>query len=252
MAEKLVHFPWLHPKLGQGALPDGVVFFDPGVDMTTDRARWRPAELPCSPAEVRGLLRSFMEFGERFPRTSDMKAYQAAGLENFYTDTTMDIRSQLTGAQRPEPEAEDPLRQAQLLLAMALYREEQFVAMCEQEGRFEAARDVFAAVLGLDDEESFAELGVPDEALFPRACVELPWKPLLPALLRFLPPGARLFVSDPDVVRELAALDLVFSPCGQDSDQMCCLLDEDGLARICGSRVALPEPLTIVAPSLQP
>ena len=68
MTEMVVHFPWLHPKLGQGSLPESVVFFDPGVDMDTATPRWRSADLPLSPAEVRAMLRSYMEFGERFPR----------------------------------------------------------------------------------------------------------------------------------------------------------------------------------------
>ena len=250
MTAMLVHFPWMHPRLGQGPLPEGLVFFDPGVNMDTDRPRWRPESLPCSPAEVRALLRSYMEFGERFARSSDMKAYQAAGLDNFFTGTSLEFRSQLLGG--AEPEAADPCRQAQVLLAMALFREEQFVAMREQEGRFEAAREGFAAVLGLDDEESFAELGVPDEAIFPRASAELPWKSLLPSLLCFLPRGARLYVTDADVLRELSALDLEFSPCGEDGALLCCRLDEDALERVCGVRVELSEPLTIVAPSQQP
>ena len=33
MSDMVVHFPWLHPKLGHGPLPEGVVFFDPGVDL---------------------------------------------------------------------------------------------------------------------------------------------------------------------------------------------------------------------------
>ena len=40
-----------------------------------------------------------------------------------------------------------------------------------------AARSGFAEALGLDDEEDFADVSVTDEALFPRACVDLPWKP---------------------------------------------------------------------------
>ena len=249
MSDMVVHFPWLHPKLGQGPLPDGVVFFDPGVDMATELPRWRPAELPCPPAEVRSMLRSYMEFGERFPRSSDMQAYQAAGLDNFYTDTTMDIKSQLTGRDAPkEPTLGDLRRQAQLLLAMALYREEQFVAICEQEGRFEAARDGFAAVLGLDEEESFTLPGVSDEALFPRACVELPWKSLLPSLLLFLPLGTRLFISDEDVVRELVSMDLSFSPCeGNLAGLVCCVVDAEAAERVCGRRIDLPEPVILTA-----
>ena len=252
MAHTMVHFPWLHPNLAQGTLPQGVVFLDPGVNMDTDRPRWRPEDLPCPPAEVRALLLSYMEFGERFPRASDMQAYKAMGLDNFYTDSTMEIRSQLTGADRPEPERADPRRLSQVLLAMALYREEQFVAMREQEGRFEEAREGFAQVLGLDDEESFAELGVPDEAIFPRACAELPWRDLLPSFVCFLPSDACLYVSDADVARELASLDLTFSPCEGDADLLCCRLDADGLERVCGVRVDFPGIVTIVTPTLQP
>jgi hypothetical protein len=200
---------------------------------------------------VRALVRSYLEFGERFPRTSDMKTYQASGLDNFFTDTTMDIKSQLTGGAGPE--AVDARRQAQMVLGLALYGEEQFVAMHEQEGRFDAAREGFAKVLGLDDEEEFADMGVPDEALFPRAAAELPWKGLLPHLLRFLPREARLFVSAEDVSRELASLDLEFSPCGQDADGLvCCRLDAGGLERLCGVRLDLPAPVTIMARPLKP
>jgi len=254
MSDMVVHFPWLHPKLSRGPLPEGTVFFDPGVDLVADQPRWRPADLPCSAAEVRAMLRSYMEFGERFPRSSDMQAYQAAGLDNFYTDTTMDIKSQLTGMDSPkEVDPADLRRQAQLLLAMALYREEQFIAMREQEGRFEKAREGFAEMLGLDDEESFAQVGVPDEALFPRASVELPWSSLLPSLLLFLPLGARLLVSDDDVVRELMALELDFSPCADDPGGLvCCLLDSEAAERICGRQLNLPAPVTLMARPLNP
>jgi len=254
MSEKVMHFPWLHPKLGQGVFPEGTVLFDPGVDMPSDRPRWRPDDLPCSPAEVRATLRSFMEFGERFPKATDMQTYQVIGLENFYTDTTLEFRSQLLGGvESPEPDDTDRRRQAQLLLAMALYREEQFVTMCEQEGRFESAREGFAQVLGLDDEEEFADYGVSEETLFPRAAAELPWKNLLPAFLFFLPERASLYISDPDVLRELLALGLEFAPCGPEEDGLaCCRLDSDGAERICGRRVELSEPLTVMAYPLEP
>ncbi len=254
MNEMAVHFPWLHPKLGRGPLPEGAVFFDPGVDLSSEFVRWRPADLPCSPAEVRAMLRSYMEFGERFPRTSDMQAYQAAGLDNFYTDTTMDIKSQLTGQSSPkEVDPADLRRQAQLVLAMALYREEQFIAMREQEGHFESARKGFSEALGLDDEEGFAEIGLSDENFFPRASVELPWRNLLPSLLQFLPLGARLFVSDEEVLRELMALELEFSPCADGpGDLLCCQLDCEALERICGRPVELPLPVILTARPLNP
>ena len=122
MSEMVVHFPWLHPKLGQGSLPESVVFFDPGVDMDTATPRWRSVDLPLSPAEVRAMLRSYMEFGVRFPRVTDMRAYQATGIDNFYTDTTMDIKSQLTGMEEVAQalEGEGVVRSAGLHVAEAL------------------------------------------------------------------------------------------------------------------------------------
>ena len=83
--------------------------------------------------------------------------------------------------------------------------------------------------------------------------MDLPWKGLLPSLLLFLPAGAKLFVSDEDVARELVSLDLEFTPCAQDPDGLvCCTLDADGLERLCGIRVDLPTPLTVMARPLNP
>lgn len=236
MAKVVIHFPWLHPKLGCGVLPDGVAFFDPGMPLSTDSSRWSPPDLPLSVSEVRSHLRSYLDFAEQFPKASDMKAYQAIGLDNFFTDTTMDIRSQLTGGAAPSDHSpEDERRQAQLVLALALLREEQFVAMREQESRFESAREDFAQVLGLDDDETFADMGVSDEAIFPRASAELPWRNLLGPLLRLVPEDAAVFVSDPDVVRELMALDLSFEPCLFAEEELsCCQLDAEALQRVGG------------------
>ena len=253
MSERLVHFPWMHPKLAQGPLPQGLVFLDPGVDLP-EQGRWTPPDLPYTHQEVRRLLREYMEFAGRFPRTSDMQAYMTAGLENFYTDTTMDIKSQLVGGVAGESdETGDRLRKAQLFLAMALFREDQFAAMHGEEVRFAKAREGFAQTLGLDEEESFAELGVPNDVLFPRAGVDLPWRSVLLPMLSFLPAGTHFYVSDEDVMRELVSLDLQFEPCGHDGhDVVCCTLDPDVIERICGSRLELPSPVKLVARPLNP
>lgn len=247
MTEMMIHFPWLHPRLSRGDIPGTVVFLDPGVALVADRPRWSPPDLPLSETEVRRHLRGYFDFAERFSKTSDMQAYQATGLENFYTDTTMDIRSRLTGQEsQTEPTDLDRRRQAQLVLALALYREEQFVALGEQEERFEHAREGFAQVLGLDDDEPFADFGLSDDALFPRAAVELPWKALLPSVLMLLPAGAELFVSDEDVVRELASLGLEWISGDPGSGMVRCRVDADAIWRISGVAVDLPEPVTMV------
>lgn len=245
---RLVHFPWLHPSLGQGPLPEGLVFFDPGVDLPDNAPRWRPDDLPLTVQELRRTVREYMQFAERFPKTSDMSTYQAAGLDNFYTDTTMDIMSQLTGEKRQtEPSLQDRRRQAQLVLALALSREEQFVDISAQEGRFASAKSRFADVLGLDDEESFAELGIPDEDLFARASADLPWKSVLVPMMTLLPEDCVLFVSDSDVVRELEACELSFEDCFLTDEPMrCCRLDAEAAERLCGVPAAPSGSLTIM------
>lgn len=207
--------------------------------MPENPARWRPPTLLCTDLEVRRLVRDYLQFAERFPKTADMQAYRAAGIDNFYTDTTMDILSQLTGGAKPvEAAAEDLLRQAQIVLALALFREEQFLGMHEQEARFEQARDGFAQVLGLDDEEPFAELGVPDEALFPRASVDLPWKGLPSRMLAFLAGGSRVVCLRSRRGPGIRSLRGRFTPCD---------LDADGLERVCGECVKLSHPVRILA-----
>lgn len=103
--ERVFSFPWLHPETQ--ACPDHVFWLDPGVEMPGAYQRYRPEDLPFSAAEVRGYVREYLQFGDRFARPADMRTYQAVGLENFYTDTTMDILSQLRSGgtdSRPDPQ----------------------------------------------------------------------------------------------------------------------------------------------------
>jgi len=252
----LIHYPWLHPKLARlEGLPE-VNFFDPGVDMQTDASRWRPEDLPLSNLEVRRLLHNYLQFGEQFAKAEDMGFFKVKGMDNFYADTGLEFRSQLMGGD-DAAKSEDPLarkKQAQLVLALALFREEQYVAMREQETRFTGAREKFAEVLGLDDEEVFAEIAAPtDDAIFPRASVDLSWRELLEPLLCFLPPDACLFISDSDIHAELQALGLTFQPCDIDgATYVCCDLDDIGLALLCGKQLAVTGSVRLVARPLNP
>lgn len=252
----LIHYPWLHPKLARlEGLPE-VNFFDPGVDMQTDASRWRPEDLPLSNLEVRRLLHNYLQFGEQFAKAEDMGFFKVKGMDNFYADTGLEFRSQLMGGD-DAAKSEDPLarkKQAQLVLALALFREEQYVAMREQETRFTGAREKFAEVLGLDDEEVFAEIAAPtDDAIFPRASVDLSWRELLEPLLCFLPPDACLFISDSDIHAELQALGLTFQSCDIDgATYVCCDLDDIGLALLCGKQLAVTGSVRLAARPLNP
>ena len=253
MSELLVHFPWMHPKLAGPTPPQGVHWFDPGVDLPGEHVRWRPVTLPYSNVQVRRLVREFLQFANLFPKPSDIQAYQAAGIHNFYTDTTMDLVSQLTaGSAVAKPESQNLLRQAQLTLALAFFREEAFLDIHTQKARFEHAQDGFVQALGLNLEDDAPLAAQTDPLLFPRAHTELPWKDLLLHFLAFLPPGTNLFISDPGVLQEFMASELKFSPCTQgDLDLLCCDLDEAAIQQLCGPHLALASGLRVVT-TIQP
>ncbi len=205
----MVHFPWLHPGLIHGPLPEGVVLFDPGVELASEFPRWRPENLPLSGACVRRLASEYVDFAQGLSRISDLRPYEAAGLEDFYTDTGMDIRSSLREKAAPEAaSADDRRRRAQVALTLALSREEQFAALRGQEDRLARAQGGFAASLGLEAGDAFADQGVADALIFPRAGSDLPWRGMFGPLLCLVPEGTRFFVSDPDVAGELLSLGL--------------------------------------------
>lgn len=205
----MVHFPWLHPGLIHGPLPEGVVLFDPGVELVSEFPRWRPENLPLSGTCARRLASEYVDFARGLSRASDLRPYETAGLEDFYTDTGMDIRSRLREKAASEaPSADDRRRRAQIVLTLALYREEQFAALRGQEDRLARARGDFAASLGLEDGDAFADQGAADALIFPRAGSDLPWRDMLGPLLCLVPEGTRFFVSDPDVAGELLSFGL--------------------------------------------
>lgn len=249
MADLVVHFPWMHPVLAGSDLPQWVQWFDPGVPLSGVHPRWRPPTLPCTDEQVRRMVREFLQFAELFPKPADIQTYQAVGISDFYTDTTMDIVSQLTGGSADSRSAPgDYLRQAQVTLALAFFREEVFLGMQAQKIHFEQARDGFARALGLDLEDTLPFPAEPDEALFPRAHTELSWKNQLPYYLAFLPAGAALFISDPGVVQEVEACELEFVPCTvNDWELRCCNLNTAKVERLCGAQLELASDIRILA-----
>lgn len=204
MAEMAICFPWLDPQLSSTDLPSGVVFFDPGMQLKTQAPRWSPEDLPLSPDQVRAYVRSYWEFGQRFPKVSDLQAYQAQGLEDFYTDSSMDIRAQLLGAVDEQPNFEDLQRQGQLVLALALMHQGQMVALGQEKERLQQAQASFSQALGLDADD-------PEPLLSEESLPWESWPVLLSSLLRLLPPGLPLFVDDQAIVQELLSMDLSFT-----------------------------------------
>lgn len=205
-----VHFPWLHPALAPQGLPPGCVFLDPGLAVAGMEYRsWRP-RWPYSDAHIARLVADYLRQAEEAARPSDLAAQMAVGVEDFYADSSLEIRAQLTGGAPAADPAEERLRQAQVLLALELTREKAWVDLVQQQQRLAQARQQWQESLGVDEDE----LRLPeDEPLaLGSPAEELDWRPLVLPMDLVLPPSVALLVADPGVVAQWQAAGVVGEP----------------------------------------
>jgi hypothetical protein len=133
-------------------------------------------------------------------RPADLAALVAAGPEDFYTDTTLDIRSQLTGgAPVHDPEAER-LRRIQVLLALELTREEALVELRAQQVRLARAQQKWKESLGVEADDLMS-LEMPEVDLVSSA-QELDWQPLVWAMDQVVPAQIPFVVTDAAVAAQ--------------------------------------------------
>jgi hypothetical protein len=155
-------------------------------------------------------------------RPSDVAAYLAVGVENFYADTAMEIRSQLRDRAQCVSAEEKHWRQAQILLALELVRESALVDMARQELRLREVQRHFQEGLGVEA----------DDLLFPQGDWNLKgepldWRPLFGAMDGVVPAQIPFVVSDPAVVGVWLDSGI---PLERDSGGLgWCVVDDEGL-----------------------
>lgn len=210
---KAVYFPRLHPELAPD-LPDGVVFLDPGLEPASqdggEAGRLRPASLPVGEAEARMYLTQALNFGEMFKSKGEIAHYGVAGLEDFYTGSTMSVLSDLSDKDKGvRPDTETPLRRkAQALLILNAAVESRILEIRNIDAQLKAQLEKFETSLGLDeDNETLPGLSMMSmsEAAAPIGAesfeeLRLPWKLLLEAYFTLLDPAIPLLTADPDLI----------------------------------------------------
>lgn len=195
-----IHFPWLHPALIPSGVPVQCAVLDPGIAVQGyDVPRWRP-QWPYTDSQIQRLVAEYMRQAAEAARPADLTARVAAGPEDFYTDTTLDIRSQLTGGvSAHDPEAER-LRQIQVLLALELTREEALVELRAQQVRLARAQQKWKESLGVEADDLMS-LEMPEVDLVSSA-QELDWRPLVWAMDQVVPAQIPFVVTDAAVAAQ--------------------------------------------------
>ncbi len=195
-----MYFPWLHPALVPSGLPVPCAVLDPGIAVQGyDVPRWRP-QWPYTDDQIRRIIAEFLRQASEAARPADLAARIAAGAEDFYTDTALDIRSQLTGGAPVQDPEQGRLRQIQVLLALEFTREEAVVDLIAEQTRLAQARHQWKASLGVDADDLMS-LEVPEVDVV-RPAQELDWRQVLWAMDAVVPGQIPFVVADAAVAAQ--------------------------------------------------
>lgn len=230
----LVHFPCLAPEARTEDRAPGLaraVFLDPGLRKDPDSAVFMvPQDLPMDRRQARAWLAQSLEYAGRFEHRGDLTAVSAAGVDDFYSGSSLDIQSRLrsmdgAAAVAPGPgDGEDAgltaRRRAQMVLLLAAGLQERLAEIAALDRRLGDAWQGLTDSLGLEEDDE----GLPhvvdvnpgtsaamsmSERLDEQG---LSWPLLLESVFCFLPQDAALVVSDAALLEAWRDMGLAFSP----------------------------------------
>jgi len=205
----------MHAGLLPHGLTDAAVFFDPGLAPAASEPGegpyFRPSGLPLAPAELAAVLLQYeaLEREVRTPRELD--AFFSSRFEDAFPETAHGIEDALRDRMRPGPSAAEraAAAKAQVGLCLAWRLEEKVLELSGLGGGVEKSLQDFAANLGLTDDDAdelppglLDGTGLTDKDTLAGE-FRGPWRPILDAMLRFLPAGTALALTDPQIVDTL-------------------------------------------------
>lgn len=190
-----IHFPWLHPAFVPSELPEQCAVLDPGIAVQGYDVipRWRP-QWSYTDDQIRRVVAEYLRQASEAARPADVAVRVVGGVEDFYTDTTLDIRSQLLGGVSSQDPELERLRQIQVLLALELFREEAVVELLKQQARLACAQQGWKESLGVEADDLMS-LEMPEVDLV-RPGQELDWRPLVWAMDQVVPAQIAFLMTD--------------------------------------------------------
>jgi hypothetical protein len=198
----MIHFPLMHPQLLPDCLPSTISLMDPGhvkAGEDADARYFRSRQLVYEDRLALKFLEDSLQFGEQFKHASDAAYFRAGSMENFFSGSVQEIKSQLLSPSSDgSEELKKKLTDAQLLLLLGYHFEAQMLELGALQHKINASVQEFEENLGMSGEDH-AGLGVRWGAGREGSLEPLPmdWQRLVIPFLWFVPPKAALVVSDP-------------------------------------------------------
>jgi hypothetical protein len=207
--KQAVYIPYLHRNMVSRAVPGWVRFLEPGLEKVVPEGRFQPPGLPFPPAQARRFLEESIRFGEQFKSPEEMRYFGVVPIEDFYSQTSMAIRSRLTAVDAPEGPAPDLLR-AQKTLLLQWYFEERQVEMLALEKDIDRSMDNVEGILGIDDENEQSFVGGAEHLVETALESTSADAPLLQAFLTVVPEEMPLFTVDSALLERLRDTGVTF------------------------------------------
>jgi hypothetical protein len=207
--EPAVYIPYLHRNMVSRAVPGWVRFLEPGLEKVVPEENFQPLGLPFPPAQARRFLEESIRFGEQFRNPEEMRYFGVVPMEDFYSQTSMAIRSRLTAVEAPEGPSPDLLR-AQKTLLLQWFFEERQMEMHSLEKDIGRSMDNVEGILGIDDENEKSFVGSEENALEGALESTIADAPLLEAFLTVIPEEMPLFTVDSALLERLRDMGVSF------------------------------------------
>ncbi len=199
-----VFFPYMHSKFVPDEFKDKGILLNPGLS-SKHGGTFTPEGYILEPRQATRRLDEFYRFGAQFSNPKDMGYYAVEGFEDFYSDTVMAIKSELTGGSGEENKEQEKCVQMQSMLLLGFALEERILEI----GRLgEEAKETwkkFEDTLGLSGEDGEGGLAPFPQDTEPVDSLQwlLQWPKLFPAFAYFMPQEKSLLVWEEEIVEEL-------------------------------------------------
>ncbi len=205
----IIHFPIMLMDLLPESFRPLALFLNPGLYEQTENS-FNPGKLILDPAGAKNFLSQSIQFGEQFRKPADMAYLGALKTNDFYSDTSLSLRWQIStyGQDNHEQEvANDYLKAQQLLILECIY-EERMAELDSISLNLGTVWEELDSTLGIDREDGqFTTLD--RESNFTMN-TSANWKKLLWAFALFLPQASYLLLRDHQIADELEEAGVVW------------------------------------------
>lgn len=205
----IIHFPIMLEALVPEQMRPLARLLNPGLHEQSENL-FTPDNLVLDSAGVKSFLSQSVQFGELFKKPSDMAYLGASGIDDFYSDTSLSLRWQVTtyDQKNNEHDMRSDYLKAQQLSILEYVFEENMAELDSISTDIGSTWKELDSSLGIDrDDEEIIALDRDSDF---RISASINWKRLLWAFSLFLPQNAHLLLHDQQIGDELEETGVVW------------------------------------------